>query len=66
MKLNNRLYDLFCGYTRKVNIETLNIGLGYTVIETSFGGMGLSYTYFESKISCQLIDKYKEQGPAGI
>ena len=60
MKLNNRLYDIFCDHAQKVNIKTLNIGLRYTVVETSSGGMGLSYTYFERKKACQLRDNYKD------
>jgi len=59
MKLNSRLYDLFSGHAQKVTIKRLNIGIGYTVVETSSGGMGLSYTYFQSKKSCQLTDSYK-------
>ena len=66
MKLNSRLYDLFSGHAQKVNIKRLNIGIGYTVVETSCGGMGLSYTYFKSKKSCRLTDGYKnyEDRPA--
>jgi uncharacterized protein (DUF4213/DUF364 family) len=28
------------------------VGLGYTAVKTSDGGVGLSYTYFEKKTSC--------------
>jgi len=60
MKLNNRLKEIFADKAEKVKIEILSIGLGYTAVTTSDGGMGLSYTYFESKNSCSLIKSYDD------
>ena len=40
------------------------LGLGYTAVTLSDGGIGLSYTHFEDKKSCMLLNKhidYEEQ-----
>jgi uncharacterized protein (DUF4213/DUF364 family) len=58
MKLNTRLYDLFLDQARKVSIEILSLGLGYTAVTTSNGGVGLSYTYFGDKKSCMVLNKH--------
>jgi uncharacterized protein (DUF4213/DUF364 family) len=57
MKLNDRLYDLFIDKAQQVKIGILSIGLGYTVVTTSDGGMGLAYTFFKDKTSCVLLNK---------
>lgn len=57
MILNNTLYDLFIENAAKVNVEILSLGLGYTAVTTSDGGIGLSYTYFEDKRACTLLNK---------
>jgi uncharacterized protein (DUF4213/DUF364 family) len=56
MELNNRLYDLFIEQARKVNVTKLSLGLGYTAVTTSDGGIGLSYTYFSDKKSCMVLN----------
>ena len=58
MKLNDRLYDLFAEKGNKINIELLILGLGYTAVTTSDGGIGISYTYFDNKTSCSLVRDY--------
>ena len=58
MELNNRLYDIFMEKAKGIAIDTITIGLGYTAVETSDGGIGISYTYFESKKSCTLNKSY--------
>jgi hypothetical protein len=60
MELNNRLYELFADKARKTKVEILSLGLGYTAVTTSDGGMGLSYTYFDTKDSCSLIKNYHD------
>jgi uncharacterized protein (DUF4213/DUF364 family) len=60
MRLNTRLYDLFVDKAKRVKIEILSIGLGYTVVTTSDGGIGLSYTYFDTKNSCSLVNPYND------
>ncbi|RZB34692.1 MAG: uncharacterized protein SRB1_00460 [Desulfobacteraceae bacterium Eth-SRB1] len=57
MELDNRLYDLFLVKAKKVKIELLSIGLGYTAVTTSDGGIGLSCT-FNSKNACPVIKSY--------
>jgi uncharacterized protein (DUF4213/DUF364 family) len=57
MMLNNTLYDLFIDTAEKVNVGILSLGLGYTAVTTSDGGIGLAYTYFEDKKSCMLLNK---------
>ena len=58
MRLNQKLYDLFKKRAREVNIEVLCLGLGYTAVTLSDGGIGLSYTHFEDKKSCLLLNKH--------
>ncbi len=58
MNLNNRLYDLFADKSQNVKVELLSLGLGYTAVTTSDGGIGISYTFFDEKTSCSLIRNY--------
>jgi len=58
MKLNTRLYDIFLSPAQKVNVTVLSLGLGYTAVTTSDGGIGLSYTYFGDKKSCMGLNKH--------
>lgn len=58
MKLNARLYDLFLDQAQKVNVSILSLGLGYTAVTTSDGGIGMSYTYFGDKKSCMVLNKH--------
>jgi hypothetical protein len=58
MQLNTRLYDLFLERAQKVRVEILSLGLGYTAVTTSGGGIGLSYTYFGDKKSCMVLNQH--------
>ncbi len=58
MLLNQRLYDLFKKRARKVDIDILCLGLGYTAVTLSDGGIGLAYTHFEDKKSCMLLNRH--------
>jgi uncharacterized protein (DUF4213/DUF364 family) len=58
MELNTRLYNLFLDQAQNVTIEILSLGLGYTAVTTSDGGIGLSYTYFGDKKSCMVLNKH--------
>jgi len=58
MELNNRLYDIFMGKAKELKVEKVTLGLGYTAVETSDGGIGISYTYFESKKMCSFNKSY--------
>ena len=57
MELNDRLYNLFLNKACQVNVEIVSIGLGYTAVSTSDGGVGLAYTYFKDKTSCVLLNR---------
>jgi uncharacterized protein (DUF4213/DUF364 family) len=57
MELNNRLYNLFVDKARTVTVDIVSIGLGYTAVTTSDGGIGLAYTYFRNKTSCVLLNR---------
>jgi uncharacterized protein (DUF4213/DUF364 family) len=52
MSIYERLYDLSLSKAESVAVEKISIGLGYTAVKTSDGGVGLSYTYYEKKTSC--------------
>jgi len=56
MLLNQRLYDLFEGRAKGVDIQILCLGLGYTAVTLADKGIGLSYTHFEDKKSCMLLN----------
>jgi len=58
MKLVQRLHDLLAQKARHVGVEILSIGLGYTAVTTSDGGIGLSYTLYENKTSCMVLNKH--------
>jgi uncharacterized protein (DUF4213/DUF364 family) len=58
MKLNTRLYEIFLDHAQNVTVEILSLGLGYTAVTTSDGGIGLSYTYFGDKKSCMVLNKH--------
>lgn len=58
MELNTRLYDIFLNQAQRVKVEILSLGLGYTTVTTSDGGIGLSYTYFADKKSCMVLNKH--------
>jgi len=56
MKLNQILYDLFLHKAETVCVEIVSLGLGYTAVTTSDGGIGLSYTYYTDKTSCMVLN----------
>ena len=58
MTLNQKLYQVFEKKAQQVTIEILSIGLGYTAVATSDGGIGLSYTYFGDKKSCMILNEH--------
>jgi uncharacterized protein (DUF4213/DUF364 family) len=69
MLLNQQLYDQFVRRASEVNIKMLCLGLGYTAVTLSDGGIGLSYTHFEDKKSCMLLNQhidYEGQPAVGL
>lgn len=67
MKLSQRLYDFFHDKAAQVNIEILNLGLSYTAVGTSDGGMGVAYTYLDNgKSCCQALKGTQYEGSPAI
>jgi uncharacterized protein (DUF4213/DUF364 family) len=66
MILNDNLFNLFKDKAEKIRVDLLCLGLGYTAVVTSDGGIGIAYTYFEDKKSCMLLNDAAdyEDGPA--
>ena len=67
MILNDRLFNLFRDKAAKTRVDLLCLGLGYTAVVTTDGGIGIAYTYFEDKKSCMVLNEaidYEGQ-PAG-
>ena len=58
MTLNQKLYQEFANKAQQVSIEELSLGLGYTAVTTSDGGIGLSYTYFGDKRTCMVLNEH--------
>jgi len=57
MILNDTLFNLFRDKAQKTRLELLCLGLGYTAVVTSDGGIGIAYTYFENKKSCMALNE---------
>ena len=57
MIINDKLFNLFRDNAEKIRVELLCLGLGYTAVVTSEGGIGIAYTYFEDKKSCMLLNE---------
>ncbi|MDJ0986138.1 MAG: DUF364 domain-containing protein [Desulfobacterales bacterium] len=57
MRLNENFYNHFIDRARKTNVDLLCLGLGYTAVVTTDGGIGMAYTYFEDKTSCMLLNE---------
>ena len=57
MLLNDKLYNYFSDRARKIRVDLLCLGLGYTAVVTADGGIGMAYTYFEDKKSCMALNE---------
>ena len=57
MIIDDKLFDLFKDKAAKIRVDMLCLGLGYTAVVTSDGGIGIAYTYFEDKKSCMLLNE---------
>ncbi len=60
MKLNDFLYQSVEEKAARVSVDCLCVGLGYTLVSTSEGGLGLAYTYFADKSSCTLNHEIRD------
>lgn len=59
-RINQYLFDIMAEKARQVKIEFICLGLGYTAVVTSDGGIGLAYTYFDHKTGCTLVSDYQD------
>ncbi|NLC70840.1 MAG: DUF364 domain-containing protein [Desulfuromonadaceae bacterium] len=59
MKLNQQIFDLFRDRAQGTVVEQLCMGLGYTAVSTSDGGVGIAYTYFDAKTGCMMHEGYE-------
>jgi uncharacterized protein (DUF4213/DUF364 family) len=60
MYLNERLYEAMAHRAGQTDVEMICMGLGYTAVTTSDGGVGLSYTYFRNKARCTMAGEYDD------
>jgi len=44
MQLTQKMYDHFDKKAREIEVESVSIGLGYTAVITSDGGIGIAHT----------------------
>ncbi|PID40904.1 MAG: hypothetical protein CR984_00790, partial [Proteobacteria bacterium] len=68
MNISERLYQICRDKAASVTVDTVSIGLGYTAVQVSNGGIGLAYTYLESKTGCTVREDATdfEAKPAGL
>jgi uncharacterized protein len=66
MQLTQKMYDHFDKKAREIEVESVSIGLGYTAVTTSDGGIGIAYTYVNQRGCCSMNRDYRdyEGGPA--
>ena len=66
MAIVDRLYRCMAEKAEGKTVEMLSVGLGYTAVATSDGGIGLAYTALEGKHGCSVVgpDSHFEGGPA--
>jgi hypothetical protein len=60
MRLNAHLCELFSEKAHTIPVDVISIGLGYTAVTTSDGGIGIAYTYYESKKACSVFRNYED------
>jgi hypothetical protein len=60
MELIRRIYDHFHKKAQDIRVESLSIGLSYTAVTTSDGGIGIAYTYAGDKRCCSMNKDYRD------
>jgi uncharacterized protein len=60
VELIRRLYDESLPLAAATTVEALTVGLGYTVVTTGAGGLGLSYTWIEGRESRGYTNGYQD------
>ncbi|MDY6824397.1 MAG: DUF364 domain-containing protein [Thermodesulfobacteriota bacterium] len=59
MQINRILFEIFEDRARKIKIERMCLGLGYSAITTSDGGTGIAYTWLDNKDACMVQKGYE-------
>ncbi len=57
MKISKKLFEAFRENAEKNTVELVSVGLGYTAVTVSGGGIGLAYTFLDSEHGCSVVDK---------
>jgi len=60
MIIDDRMRELFWEQAQETVVEQLVLGLGYTAVATSDGGLGVAYTWLDDKRSCQVMNPYRD------
>jgi uncharacterized protein len=60
MQLTQKMYDHFDKKAREIEVESVSIGLGYTAVTTSDGGIGIAYTYVNQRGCCSMNRDYRD------
>jgi hypothetical protein len=68
MLLTQRLYETALPLAQATTVASLTVGLGYTVVTTGDGGLGLSFTWLEGRENRSFANHYHdvEGEPAGV
>jgi uncharacterized protein (DUF4213/DUF364 family) len=67
MELNHKLYECMSAAAKRVTIDQVTIGLGYTAVTTSDGGIGIAATCVALDSCCAgQFDVVDFEGRAGI
>ncbi len=60
MELDRKLHAHFKDRAGDAKVTLVSLGLGYTAVNVSDGGVGLAYTYFDRKTGCSLVRRYRD------
>jgi uncharacterized protein len=60
MRLMQRLYEESLSLAAATTVTSLTVGLGYTAVATSDGGLGLSYTWVEDRERRSYVNGYRD------
>ena len=60
MELNRKLHDIMRPMADPLTVEQICMGIGYTAVVTSDGGIGVAYTYLDAKSGCCMIQDYQD------
>lgn len=67
MEIYQRIHNLLETAGAEKRVKQLCVGLGYTAVLLDDGGIGIAYTWFESKTSCSLFEDPEDyEGQAAV